>query len=84
MDAAKIGTVIDIEAAPSDGSGESDTSNSRNSLWHRVPVVHWKEAQPPLVMCVAMGRTGGAFEQNVAELAEQLQLREGVHYWHFN
>ena len=58
---------------------------AEGSYWHvasrtRVPVIHFSEAKPPLVMCVAMGRTGGAFEANVASLG----LRETVDYWHFN
>jgi len=46
---------------------------------HRVPIVHFREAQPPFVLCVALGRTGGAFEANVTSLG----LREGLDYYHF-
>ena len=46
----------------------------------RVPVVHFRDAAPPIVCCVAMGRTAGAFEANVASLG----LREGRDYFHFN
>jgi hypothetical protein len=34
----------------------------------RVPVKHFSEAVPPIVLCVALGRTGGALETNVASL----------------
>jgi len=43
-----------------------------------VPVVHFSEAKPPIVCCVAMER-GGDFERNLATL----NLVEGVDYWHF-
>jgi hypothetical protein len=46
----------------------------------RIPIIHFSQAQPPIVCCVAMGRTDGKFEENVASL----NLREGVDYWHFN
>ena len=45
----------------------------------KLPVVHFSQATPPLLICVAMGRTGGALERNVASLG----LVEGVDYWHF-
>lgn len=47
---------------------------------HAVPIVHFSEAQPPLVICVALDRTDGAFEANLASLA----LREGIDYFHFS
>ena len=52
--------------------------NPRASI--RLPIIHFSEAKPPLVMCVAMGRTAGAFEANVASLG----LKEGVDYFHFS
>ena len=44
-----------------------------------VPVVHFQEATPPFVTCVAMDRTNGAFEANLASL----HLVQGVDYWLF-
>ena len=44
-----------------------------------VPVRHFSEARPPLVTCVALDRTGGAFEANLASLG----LTEGVDYYYF-
>ena len=46
---------------------------------YRVPVLHFTEARPPFVTCVALDRTEGAFEANLASL----QLVEGEDYWHF-
>ncbi|KAL1520556.1 hypothetical protein AB1Y20_022132 [Prymnesium parvum] len=46
---------------------------------YRVPVVHFSAAEPPFVTCVALDRTGGAFEKNLASLG----LTEGVDYYHF-
>ena len=45
-----------------------------------LPVVRWEEVEPPFVVCVAMGRTGGELERNVASRG----LVEGVDYWHFS
>jgi len=44
-----------------------------------VPIVHFTEADPPFVTCVALDRTGGAFEANLASL----QLVEGKEYYLF-
>jgi len=51
-----------------------------------VDVLHWRDAPRglPLVLCVAMGRTQGAFEANVAQLARERGLKDTAHYWHFN
>jgi hypothetical protein len=45
----------------------------------RVPIIHWRDAVPPLVLCVTLNRTDGEFERNVASLG----LREGVDVWQF-
>ena len=45
----------------------------------RVPVVHFQAASPPFVTCVALDRTGGAFEANLASLG----LQEGVDFYYF-
>jgi hypothetical protein len=44
-----------------------------------VPIVHFRDAKPPIVLCVALNRTAGEFEANVASLG----LKEGVEFWHF-
>lgn len=32
------------------------------------PIVHWSELTPPVVTCVALDRTDGAFERNLASM----------------
>ncbi|XP_078691225.1 queuosine-tRNA galactosyltransferase-like isoform X2 [Branchiostoma floridae x Branchiostoma belcheri] len=46
----------------------------------RVPIIHFKEASPPFVICVKLDLTGGQFEKNLASL----NLREGVDYFLFS
>lgn len=43
-----------------------------------LSVIHFTDAKPPIVCCVAMDR-GGEFEENLASL----KLTEGLHYYHF-
>ena len=45
---------------------------------HSVPIVHFRDAKPPIVCCVALDRTDGRFEANVAGLG----LKEGKDLWH--
>ena len=46
---------------------------------HHVPIVGFREAAPPFVTCVALDRTDGAFEANLASLG----LKEGEDYYLF-
>jgi len=49
----------------------------------RVPVLHFRAAAPPLLLCVKPGLTGageGSFEANLASLG----LQEGTDYLHFS
>ncbi|XP_045212343.2 UDP-GlcNAc:betaGal beta-1,3-N-acetylglucosaminyltransferase-like protein 1 [Mercenaria mercenaria] len=46
----------------------------------KVPIVHFKNAVPPFIICVKMDLTHGDFERNL----ESLQLTEGQDYFHFN
>jgi hypothetical protein len=46
----------------------------------RVPIIHFKDAKPPFVLCVALDRTNGEFEKNLMSL----NLKEGEDYFHFN
>ena len=48
-----------------------------------VPVVHFEDVRPPFVTCVALDRTAGAFEANLASLSASLGLTEGVDYFLF-
>ena len=45
-----------------------------------LPVVRFQDVTAPFVVCVAMGRTDGALEANIASLG----FEEGVDYWHFS
>ncbi|KAK5639979.1 hypothetical protein RI129_010790 [Pyrocoelia pectoralis] len=47
---------------------------------HHVPIIHFKEAQPPLVICVKMDMTNGCFEDNL----KSLNLVEGDDYVMFS
>ncbi|XP_059762839.1 UDP-GlcNAc:betaGal beta-1,3-N-acetylglucosaminyltransferase-like protein 1 isoform X4 [Balaenoptera ricei] len=46
----------------------------------RVPVLHFRAAQPPFVICVKLDLTGGAFEDNL----RSLHLQEGRDFLHFS
>ncbi|XP_055013903.1 UDP-GlcNAc:betaGal beta-1,3-N-acetylglucosaminyltransferase-like protein 1 isoform X1 [Boleophthalmus pectinirostris] len=46
----------------------------------KIPVVHFKEALAPFIICVKLDLTGGVFEKNLTSL----QLEEGKDYYHFN
>ena len=45
-----------------------------------VPVVHFRAAQPPILICIKHDLTGGAFEENLASM----KLQEGRDYIHFS
>ncbi|KAK2509577.1 hypothetical protein MC885_019064 [Smutsia gigantea] len=46
----------------------------------RVPILHFRAAQPPFVICVKLDLTGGAFEDNL----RSLHLQEGRDFIHFS
>ncbi|XP_015359484.1 UDP-GlcNAc:betaGal beta-1,3-N-acetylglucosaminyltransferase-like protein 1 isoform X1 [Marmota marmota marmota] len=46
----------------------------------RVPVLHFRAARPPFVLCVKLDLTGGEFEENL----RSLQLQEGRDFVHFS
>ncbi|KAM6972497.1 queuosine-tRNA galactosyltransferase [Aplochiton taeniatus] len=46
----------------------------------RIPVLHYKDASAPFIICVKLDMTGGILEENL----RSLQLTEGVDYLHFN
>lgn len=46
----------------------------------KIPIVSFKELQPPVVCCVALGRTDGAFESNL----ESMKWECEKDYWFFN
>ena len=45
-----------------------------------IPIVHYSELKPPVVCCVALGRTAGVFEDNVKSMCWEC----GKDYWYFN
>ncbi|XP_028978147.2 UDP-GlcNAc:betaGal beta-1,3-N-acetylglucosaminyltransferase-like protein 1 isoform X1 [Esox lucius] len=46
----------------------------------KIPVLHYKDAAPPYIICVKLDMTCGVFEENL----KSLSLKEGVDYHHFN
>ncbi|CAL8354729.1 unnamed protein product [Boreogadus saida] len=46
----------------------------------RIPVLHYREASSPFIICVKLDMTEGVLENNL----KSLQLTEGVDYYHFN
>ncbi|XP_047688038.1 UDP-GlcNAc:betaGal beta-1,3-N-acetylglucosaminyltransferase-like protein 1 isoform X3 [Prionailurus viverrinus] len=46
----------------------------------RVPILHFRAARPPFVICVKLDLTGGAFEDNL----RSLHLQEGRDFLHFS
>ncbi|XP_060250927.1 UDP-GlcNAc:betaGal beta-1,3-N-acetylglucosaminyltransferase-like protein 1 isoform X3 [Ovis aries] len=46
----------------------------------RIPVLHFRAARPPFVICVKLDLTGGVFEDNL----RSLNLQEGRDFLHFS
>ncbi|XP_051561429.1 UDP-GlcNAc:betaGal beta-1,3-N-acetylglucosaminyltransferase-like protein 1 isoform X3 [Myxocyprinus asiaticus] len=46
----------------------------------KISVLHFKNASPPFIVCVKLDMTHGVLEENLMSL----QLKEGIHYYHFN
>ncbi|KAM5217054.1 queuosine-tRNA galactosyltransferase isoform 2-T3 [Hipposideros larvatus] len=46
----------------------------------RVPILHFRAARPPFIICVKLDLTGGAFEDNL----RSLRLQEGQDFLHFS
>ena len=46
----------------------------------RIPIVHFRDAVPPFIICVKLNLTNGCFEDNL----NSLNLVEGRDYYHFN
>ena len=76
---ARIAAMCDVDEAK---LARGEYHNAATGL--RLPVVPWRDAAPPVVCCVALGRTDGAFEANVASWAAARGLREGRDYYFFN
>uniref|UniRef100_A0A6J0SYW0 Queuosine-tRNA galactosyltransferase isoform X2 n=1 Tax=Pogona vitticeps TaxID=103695 RepID=A0A6J0SYW0_9SAUR len=46
----------------------------------KIPILHFKDASPPFIICMKLDLTDGQFEDNL----NMLKLKEGVDYFHFN
>uniref|UniRef100_A0AAQ4R3P8 UDP-GlcNAc:betaGal beta-1,3-N-acetylglucosaminyltransferase-like 1 n=1 Tax=Gasterosteus aculeatus aculeatus TaxID=481459 RepID=A0AAQ4R3P8_GASAC len=46
----------------------------------KIPVLHYKDASAPFVICVKLDMTGGVLEENL----NSLLLEEGTDFYHFN
>ncbi|XP_069860832.1 queuosine-tRNA galactosyltransferase isoform X1 [Dipodomys merriami] len=46
----------------------------------QIPILHFRDARPPFVICVKLDLTGGAFEDNL----KSLHLQEGRDFLHFS
>ncbi|TWW59555.1 UDP-GlcNAc:betaGal beta-1,3-N-acetylglucosaminyltransferase-like protein 1 isoform X2 [Takifugu flavidus] len=46
----------------------------------KIPILHYKAASAPLIICVKLDMTGGILEENL----DSLNLKEGSDYFHFN
>ncbi|XP_067296774.1 queuosine-tRNA galactosyltransferase isoform X2 [Pseudorasbora parva] len=46
----------------------------------KIPILHFRKASPPFIVCVKLDMTDGVLEENL----HSLQLKEGIHYYHFN
>lgn len=46
----------------------------------KIPVLHYRDASPPFIVCVKLDLTGGGLEENL----NSLHLTEGLDYCHFN
>uniref|UniRef100_A0A3Q0SVB2 UDP-GlcNAc:betaGal beta-1,3-N-acetylglucosaminyltransferase-like 1 n=1 Tax=Amphilophus citrinellus TaxID=61819 RepID=A0A3Q0SVB2_AMPCI len=46
----------------------------------KIPVLHYKDASTPFIICVKLDMTGGNLEENL----NSLQMKEGIDYYHFN
>ncbi|XP_039503587.1 UDP-GlcNAc:betaGal beta-1,3-N-acetylglucosaminyltransferase-like protein 1 isoform X2 [Pimephales promelas] len=46
----------------------------------KIPILHFRKASPPFIVCVKLDMTHGVLEENL----RSLQLIEGIHYYHFS
>ncbi|XP_051940978.1 UDP-GlcNAc:betaGal beta-1,3-N-acetylglucosaminyltransferase-like protein 1 isoform X5 [Hippocampus zosterae] len=46
----------------------------------KIPVLHYKDASPPFIICVKLDMTAGVLEENL----NSLQMKEGIDFFHFN
>ncbi|XP_077936566.1 queuosine-tRNA galactosyltransferase isoform X2 [Gasterosteus aculeatus] len=58
----------------------SPTNQERQRPKPKIPVLHYKDASAPFVICVKLDMTGGVLEENL----NSLLLEEGTDFYHFN
>jgi glycosyltransferase involved in cell wall biosynthesis len=75
--AARVTNFIDVDMKKVNG-----LSYFCESIKKHVPIIHFSEAKPPFVVCVASKRAGDELEQNIRSVPGDLV--EGVDYIHFN
>ncbi|ELT91284.1 hypothetical protein CAPTEDRAFT_97415 [Capitella teleta] len=46
----------------------------------RIPIIHFTQVKPPLILCVKQDLTSGGFEKNL----KSMNFQEGQDYFHFN
>ncbi|CAH1273716.1 B3GNTL1 [Branchiostoma lanceolatum] len=75
---AKVAAFCDVDAKKIE-KGFYTYEESMDVPKPRVPIIHFREASPPFIICVKLDLTGGEFEKNLASL----NLQEGVDYFLF-
>lgn len=71
--AQRVAAFYDIDPKKIERKAHFDEGTRRH-----IPIRHWTAATAPFVVCVALDRTDGALEANLASLG----LTEGRHYFH--
>uniref|UniRef100_A0A8C5Q9T1 UDP-GlcNAc:betaGal beta-1,3-N-acetylglucosaminyltransferase like 1 n=1 Tax=Leptobrachium leishanense TaxID=445787 RepID=A0A8C5Q9T1_9ANUR len=54
--------------------------DSKERAKPKIPIVHFRDAKPPFIICIKLDLTGGGFEENL----KSLNLKEGEDFYHFN
>jgi len=49
---------------------------TKRKVLNKIPIVHFRDASPPLVVCIKLDLTDGDFEKNLSSL----NLKEGKDY----
>lgn len=74
--AARVTNFIDIDPAKINAPKYYCEASKQH-----IPVIHFSQATPPFVVCVASKRAGDELERNIASVGP---LVEGIDYIHFN
>jgi len=77
----KVTAMCDVdEKKIAKGFYTCEVIKDESGLPPKIPIVHFKVASKPFIVCVKIGMTNGDLEDNLASLS----LIEGVDYFHFN